>query len=132
MDTESYFRYYIVFCLNITFSERINEYHIDIFYFSIIPLFIIGQLLEAIYHTYLNPEAKYRQRMGCRKYSLTSLLVLLFLGGLAVALYFLYDYDQMGYFIIILTIIVVLVLSILVYVIFTFCCTRDYVKNKER
>ena len=114
------------------FSERINDSHINIFYCSIIPLFIIGQLLEAIYHTYLNPEAKYRQRMGCRKYFLTFVLLLLLLGGLIAALYFLYDYEQMGYFIIILTIIVVLILSILVYVIFTFRCTRDYVEDKER
>ena len=106
------------------FSERVEDTPLLIFYCAIIPLFILGQLLEAIYYTYLNPEAKYRQRVGCRKTSLSLTLFTLFVAGIVAILYLLYNLEQFGYFIIILTIIVVLILSIVFYVITCSCCKR--------
>ena len=114
------------------YSERFEQSNINTFYFTIIPLFVVGQLLEGIYCTYLNPEAKYRQRRGFRKMLLTLVLSLIFLGCVFAILYLLHDLNEMGYLIIILTIIVVLILSIVFYGIASTCCKRDYVKRQER
>ena len=93
----------------------------------------IGQLLEAIYYSYLNPEAKYLQRVGYRKMILSLTLSILFVvAGIVGIMYVLYDLKQMGYFIIILTIIVVLILSVIFYAISSSCCNRSYVKRKEK
>ena len=114
------------------FTERVEDLHIKIFYLSTIPLFIIGLLLEAIYYTFLNPEAKYRQRKGYRKSILSLTLFLIFLGGLVGLLYGLHVLKQTGYFIIILTIVIVLTLSLIFYLISSFWCkrVRDQVKFK--
>ena len=83
-------------------------------------------------HSTIHPETKYRQRRGFRKMALTLVLSLIFLGCVFAILYLLHDLNEMGYLIIILTIIVVLILSILFYGIASTCCKRDYVKRKER
>ena len=114
------------------FNERVEDLHIQIFYLSTIPLFVIGLLLEAIYYTYLNPEAKYRQRKGYRKIGLSLILFSIFLGGLVGLLYGLHLLKQTGYFIIILTIIIVLSLSLIFYLVTSLCCkrVRDQTKVK--
>lgn len=81
--------------------------------------------------TWLNPEAKYSQRVGYRKMILSFTLVLLFVAGIVAILYVLYDLKEMGYFIIILTIVIVLLLSIIFYVITSSCCKKNYVKMEE-
>jgi len=114
------------------FSERIEQSYISTFHFAIIPLFVCGQLLEAIYYIYLNPEAKYRQRRGVRKISLSIVLTVLFLSSVAAILFLMHNLNEMGYFIIIVTIIVVLTLSVVFYIITSSCCKRDYVKRQEK
>ena len=114
------------------FPERVQELPLNIFNLTIVPLFITGQLLEAIYYGYLNPEAKYLQRIEYRKMVLSLTLFILFVAGIVGVLYVLYDLKQMGYFIIILTIIVVLILSIIFYAISSSCCKRSYIKTKEK
>ena len=106
------------------FKERVQSLQLTVFKISIIPLFIFGLLLEAVYYTYLNPEAKYRQRVGCRKTSLSLTLCALIVAGLVGILYLLHHFEQMGYFIIILTIIVVLTLSVIFYVTTSSCCKK--------
>ena len=114
------------------FPERVQKLPLNIFNLTIVPLFATGQLLEAIYYNYLNPEAKYLQRVGYRKMALSLTLFILFVAGIVGLLYVLYDLKQMGYFIIILTIIVVLILSITFYAISSSCCKRSYVKRIEK
>ena len=43
-------------------DSRDVDLRIDIFYIVIVPLFVIGQLMEGIYQTYMNPQTKHRQR----------------------------------------------------------------------
>ena len=115
-----------------TYSENTHDLHLTIFYSAVIPIFVFGNLLEAIYYTFLNPEAKYRQRIGCRKSSLSLTLFTLFITGLVSVLYLLYEFDQIGYFIIILTIIVVLTLSMFFFAITSSCCARHRIKRREK